>query len=184
MLLNERGIDVPQESIAASAGLIGLIQKEGSRIDQLADSVERVSGQHVLLARFNCTISELLNYLSAFKRPFGIEWQGLFRRDDGSTFEEGHYSVIHGYDAQSENFYILDPDSHSLFHSGQIHTSILQERWWERNSLQGNPRIEVLNRGLAFIIVNRNEVSRFEVYGLRRPTAEDLITYNVTRAKN
>jgi hypothetical protein len=179
MLFDERGVDIPQASIAQSAGLSGSIQKEGSRIDQLADSVERITTQYVLLARFNCTTSDLTRFLHMYQRPFGIEWQGLFRRENGSTFEEGHYSVIHGYDPEADRFNILDPDSRSTFASGHIPVLVLRERWWEQNLIHGTSQIHVLNRGLAFIVASQTEVEKFESNGFFRPKAHDLIVNNV-----
>jgi hypothetical protein len=179
MLLTEQGIEVSQESVATSAGIASSIQKEGSRVDQLADAVEQISNRHMLLARFDSKIADLQRFLPAFGRPLGIEWQGVFFRDDGSTFEEGHYSLINGYDSEFGRFRIIDPDSRSFFTSGLISPDELARRWWERNSIRNSHTPSVVNRGLIFVVSRDSEIDQFVAEGFKRPTSLDLIAHNV-----
>ncbi len=174
MLLGERGIRVGQEDIAASAGLATTIEATGSRVDQLADAVERLVPTHRLVARFHSTTDDLRHYLAVFQRPLGIEWQGRFRRDDGSQFDEGHYSVIVGYHGGHQRFNLVDPDPRSLYASGTIASRDLATRWWESNSVDGGTLSQVTNRGLLFLVAATDEFPIVNQNGFERPTVETI----------
>lgn len=180
MLLGFVGRTCDQTAIVEAAGLQSTIAIQGSRIDQLATAIGKLT-DCTLLAKFDSTIQDIALVISEIEIPVGVEWQSTFRRKDGTLYTEGHYSVLRGFDDNRRELIVTDPDPASLFYSGTITFDEFSQRWWEENHLSEPTKDKVLNRGLCFVIVPEARQEPLREMGFQRPTQVLLLEHRQTK---
>src|SRR4029079_8381763 len=99
MLLENIGVNASQESITEAAGATETIAEHGTRIDQLAQAVQRLAPGARLWCKEKARLEDVIFVLDEQKYPVGVEWQGLFDEDEDEFDDDyGHYSVIANVD--------------------------------------------------------------------------------------
>jgi hypothetical protein len=171
MMLSLYGVDVSQEAIAEAAGVQETISENGSRIDELGQAIRILVPGYELMAKYDCTLNDLETLVEEFGLPTGIEWQGMFVDDEGTPFEEGHYSVVVKVDRDAESITIVDPERRSALVDGALSFAEFEERWWEENdvpSLADSGVMEVIcNQGLLFVVVPDERLPQMHTAGLQ-----------------
>jgi len=180
MLFSVFGIKITQEEIMMQIGIHPMNYEEGTRIDQLAQAVEELIKDYILLGKYNSNIVEITNLFKAFQIPVGTEWQGTFFDERGVEFNEGHYSVIKDIDYLNSKLTIIDPDHNSIFNTGYININEFRKRWWDRNkvtfSVNGTEFTEyILNKKLIFIVIPRITRDLFLPLGFHIVSKEFMI---------
>jgi hypothetical protein len=184
MMLSYYGINLSQDEIAASGGIVE--GEDGSRIDQLDQAVKILCPNYVILARYNASIQELAYLTDDLNLPVGIEWQGIFTNQDGSYFEIGHYSVVTSVDLNIGVLTILDPDERSGLVNGRIFINDFFGQWWEKNDIPmigcpGSTEV-VLNNRLLFVVVPWSRTAEMMDLGFR-PVSIDLMRAHRSQPK-
>lgn len=172
MLFSFYGLKVSQDEVAAAAGVTQtIVFDRGTRIDQLAKAVETLyPSEYILLAQYNSSIRQLAQLTDEYRLPVGVEWQGLFRWDDGTYSQLGHYSVIVGVDQANGILKLLDPEEqNTLTPTGQISIKEFKRRWWEIDSIPyvDNPSAvgKLRTERLAFVLVRQANTQPFYEMG-------------------
>jgi hypothetical protein len=184
MLFSAHGVILDQEIIMQNTGVMHDKTNEGTRIDQLSLSIQKLKPNYVLLAKYNATVKKIDELIREFSLPVGVEWQGGFVDANQTYFEEGHYSVITKVDYKNKVIKLLDPDPSSLFRDGVIPIDEFKRRWWEENVLptmgDANKNIRICHIGLLFVIVHKNKESNLLRCGLSHVTPSFLIENQCT----
>lgn len=172
MLLQCCGQTYSQDAIALEAGVAATIKTNGSRIDQLADAVSKLAPDCVLMGRFESTLELLITVTDDLGLPVGVEWQGWFRRSDGSQFDIGHFSVIEKVHRSLGSMEIVDPDAESVCAEGSIRIANFMARWWEDNEII--PGVKSRTFRLAFVIVPKSREGELRALGFA-PVTYDFV---------
>src|SRR5262245_3976907 len=111
MLLGHLGIQTTQEALAEAGEATDRIEIHGMRVDQLALAVRRLAPTTQFWYKKNAKIEELVELVTVYKHPVGVEWQGVFDIEEEEDDEEdyGHYSVIPHIDLERQELIIVDP---------------------------------------------------------------------------
>jgi hypothetical protein len=174
MMLECYGHSVSPFEIADAAGVSGSIELHGSRIDQLAFAVSKVAPGFVLLGKFESDLELLIRLTEEMRVPVGVEWQGSFRRDDGTTFDVGHYSILTGVNLPRGTMSIVDPDAQSCFSDGSVDIVDFLSRWWEDNEVSAG--VNARSSRLSFVICQKGSSAIFLNLGFQ------LVDWEMVRA--
>jgi len=173
MMLRKYKVKVSQREIAAATQAGPTLHEHGCRIDQLSLAVATVTPSYRLLARYDASIDEVRHMINDFGLPVGVEWRGQFLHDDGSRYEDGHYSLVTHVDTTHGLLKIIDPDETSALRGGEISMAEFEPRWWDENWL-GSPIDPasplVRNYHLMFVVVPAAQEAAIRALGLRPPT--------------
>jgi ABC-type bacteriocin/lantibiotic exporter with double-glycine peptidase domain len=136
MLLENVGIDVTQEQITEAAGVTRTIEKQGTRVDQLARAVHELAPDARLWYKEKASLTDLKYVLEEAKFPAGVESQGIFE-DDVEEFgdDDGHYSVVAHIDETRDELIIMDPYKDFVDQSRILKISVFLKRWWDYNEV-------------------------------------------------
>ena len=158
MLLHNLGIVVTQEEVAEAGGASDLIEQQGIRIDQLGRAVRQLAPQTCFWYKDHFLIEELVQIVTDYDTPVGVEWQGLFEdtlEDESQDGDYGHYSVVIMADPKSRKLVIVDPYKDYRSQDRIFTFDFFMTRWWDVNNfpdpLTGEDRL-VEDRQMAFII--------------------------------
>lgn len=135
MLLNNLGIEVSQEDITRAAGAEKTINKNGTRIDQLAKAVEKIASQAKFLYKDNGSLDNIRTLLQNYGLPVGVEWQGIFEEEDDEDGDYGHYSVVTNIDSSRQALVIVDPYKDYAFQDRIVSIRKFINRWWDENEI-------------------------------------------------
>lgn len=189
MMLSVFGYEVTQEEIAKAAGVSNTISENGSRIDQLANAIQLLYPHMVLLAKYDATYEDIINIVTIFKLPVGIEWQGIFSDVKNGQFEEGHYSLIVGIDPESQTVEIIDPEPRSAIPGGLLPFKDLEDRWWDINEIQeyglsGGEEECILNQHLLFVVAPSSELKQFSKLNLEPASLSMMRRHAITDSRS
>jgi hypothetical protein len=169
MLLSVLEVNRSPDVITTAAGLDAtLLRMHGSRPDELARGVADIA---TLVGKYETTFGDVKDAIS-LGIALAIEWQGRFRRADGTLYEEGHYSVVNGVDPNEMTLHIVDPDDTSDMPEGQVSFQSLVPRWWEDNLFQGPRRPPRRGYGLALALATEGNAGELKRLGFERVTYE------------
>lgn len=137
MLLDNLGIEISQEKIAEAAGVLETIKVYGTRIDQLGSALKKLAPQVRLWYKKNSTLDDVRILLREHSYPVGVEWQGIFEREEEEDDETdyGHYSVITHIDDERKALIIVDPYKDFAMQDRIISISQFSRRWWDTNEI-------------------------------------------------
>jgi hypothetical protein len=175
MMLRKHKVKVNQRVIAEATLAGPTLMEHGCRIDQLARAVDTVQPDYRLLAKYDSTIDEVRHLNDDYGLPVGVEWRGKFFHNDGSRYEDGHYSVVTHVDRPRGIVMIIDPDETSALRGGQIGIDEFEARWWDENWLGSpiDPASEVVrNFHLTFVVVPASLEGEMQRQGMQRPTMD------------
>jgi hypothetical protein len=171
MLFSFYGLAVSQDAIVQAANLFETIQRSGSRIDQLDEAVQKLAPDYTLLAKYNSSIEDIALLTGEFELPVGVEWQGTFIDQEGTFFDEGHYSVITSVDQLAAELNIVDPEERSALREGKISVADFERRWWEENDvpmLNDPTKTEIIrNDRLIFVLIIKSCSAPLRDFGLQ-----------------
>jgi Peptidase_C39 like family len=173
MLLHNLGIGVDQEAIAEAGGASGLIAQQGIRVDQLNQAVRQLAPQTHFWYKDHSKIEELVQIVTEYDYPVGIEWQGLFEdtlEDETQDGDYGHYSLVTMADSKSRKLVIVDPYKDFRLQDRVFTFDFFVSRWWDVNDfpdqLTGKDH-PVEDRQMMFIITPE-EVAFPQLLGMKR----------------
>lgn len=172
MLLDNAGTEASQEEITEAAGAAATIEEQGTRVDQLAQSVKTLAPHLVLYYKDHASIEDIRSLLFDFNLPVGVEWQGIFEDEEEEEGEEdfGHYSIIIHLDEKRGELIIVDPYRNYVERDRIISTEEFQKRWWDSNeftdSVTGRKKI-IKDTRLLFVITSPDSTLEKKM-GLRR----------------
>lgn len=175
MLLRVQKVRVSQRAIAQETQAGPTIHIHGCRIDQLSRAVSILCPDYTLLAKYDSTIEDLCRLCGEFGLPVGVEWRGMFTREDGSQYEDGHYSVVTEVDAARGMVKIIDPDETSVLPNGEICIAEFEDRWWDENWLGSpiDPAAPIVRTyHLTFVVVPRAQEEALSALGYQPPTMD------------
>jgi hypothetical protein len=163
MLLHHLGIEVTQEAVAEAGGAVDLIELYGMRVDQLERAVRQLAPQSRFWYKEHATIEELVQIVSTYHYPVGIEWQGLFEDSLEHETEDGdygHYSVVLMADSDNQRLAIVDPYKEFRSQDRILTFDFFRSRWWDMNDvrdpLTGESRL-VEDRQMLFLVTPEEE---------------------------
>lgn len=182
MLLAQCGVIVSQQQIADAAGVTDLIEMNGTRVDQLAQSVRILAPQLQFWFKENSKLEDLITLVSDNHFPVGVEWQGLFEDEDDEDDDEdedeeteagepledsetgdsdyGHYSLIIYMDEDSKQLIIADPYKDYISQDRIFTFQEFMNRWYDYNEIidpqSGEARIEQ-DYHMMFIVAPKEE---------------------------
>ena len=178
MLFSFYGKNISQTEISKAAGMADVIRMaQGMRLDELNTAIEALypEGDYVLLAKYHSRLDDVIYIIDGLRLPVGVEWQGRFRRADGTEYDQGHYSVLTAIDQDRRLLYIADPEDHDLLTpDGVIDLDLFMERWWEVDIVplpdySGNTRVIEMDN-LIFVLVPHDRKKELSKLGFRTPT--------------
>jgi len=160
MLLDNLGVEITQEKIAEAAGVLETIKIYGTRIDQLGSALKKLAPYVRLWYKKDSTLDNVRTLLREHAYPVGIEWQGLFEREEEEDDETdyGHYSVITHIDDGKKALIIVDPYKDFASQDRIISVSQFLRRWWDTNEITDRvtgKKEYVKDNKLLFIITPR-----------------------------
>lgn len=174
MLVSLYGHNATQEEIAEAAGVSQTIKEKGSRIDQLANAIDQLYPDLILLAKYNASVSDVRDIIDSFRMPVGVEWQGMFLDSRVGYFEEGHYSLISGVNFRDQTLTLIDPEPRSALENGTLLIKEFERRWWDDNEVsrkdQTNAVETIRNKRLLFVIVPKGVATPLRELGLAPAT--------------
>lgn len=165
MLLESHGLSVSPREIAEAAGVKDSITLLGSRIDQLAAAVKKLATGFVLLGKFESNLDLLIQLTEKLKVAIGVEWQGSFRRKDGTKFDIGHYSILTGVSLSTASMSIVDPDADSCYSDGSLRIADFLARWWEDNEVATG--VKARSFRLSFVVTSEDDCEVYLALGFR-----------------
>lgn len=135
MLYSAFGLTHTAEAIAEATGVHDTIFERGCRTDHLAQAVENLTPEFVLLGKYDTNLETLHRVTTEWGLPVGVEWRGTFLEPNGHIWHEGHYSVVAHIDLQAGTLRLIDPfNGVNLAHQeGLISLADFQTRWWDEN---------------------------------------------------
>jgi hypothetical protein len=173
MLLDNLGIEVTQEAVAEAGEASDLIEEKGMRVDQLNRAVRQIAPQTCFWYKDHSTIEELVQIVTDYDYPVGIEWQGLFEdtlEDETQDGDYGHYSVVTMADLKTQKLVIVDPYKDFRSQDRIFTFEFFISRWWDVNdfpdSQTGKDHL-IEDRQMMFIITPEEETFP-ESLGMRR----------------
>ncbi|PIS16120.1 hypothetical protein COT62_00010 [Candidatus Roizmanbacteria bacterium CG09_land_8_20_14_0_10_41_9] len=161
MLLDNLGIEISQEKIAEAAGVLETIKIYGTRIDQLGSALKKLAPQVRLWYKKDSTLDNIRILLREHAYPVGVEWQGIFEREEEEDDETdyGHYSMITHIDDERKALIIVDPYRDFVSQDRIISISQFLKRWWDTNEITdritGKKHYQEDNK-LLFIVTPRD----------------------------
>lgn len=162
MLLDNLGYIFTQEEITSAAGAEKTIKRHGTRVDQLALAVHRLTPQLCFWYKERSTIRDLRTVIKDFHFPVGVEWQGLFEDDlDDEDDDEdyGHYSIVSHIDDSKRQIIIVDPYKTFVKQDRIVPIKLFRQRWWDWNEVvdpeTGEAEYKIDDR-LFFLISDKN----------------------------
>lgn len=181
MMLRRYKVYLSQPEIARETKAGDTIHEHGCRIDQLGLAVSALATDYVLLAKYDATISEIRHIIEDFGMPVGVEWRGQFYREDGTRYEDGHYSVVTHVEIRRGVLKIVDPDETSVLPNGELSIEEFESRWWDENWL-GSPEdpASPIARTfhLIFVVVPRSQQDTIQALGFTQPTMDLMRAHN------
>ncbi len=164
MLLSNVGVDVTQDKVAEAGDATELIERNGMRVDQLANAVIKLAPDVQFWFKEHSKLSELMAIITEHQYPVGVEWQGIFdddeEDDDDGDNDYGHYSVITHIDFEKQELIIVDPYKDFVSRDRIMSFSEFDERWWDYNEVinpaTGSAQL-VKDEHLMFIITPKDE---------------------------
>ena len=167
MLLSSIGLNRSPLAIMTAAGVDPTsLSMHGSRPDELARGVSDIA---TLVGKYGTSLGDVKQVIAS-GTALAIEWQGRFRNEAGGLFEQGHYSVICGVDAEVLQVHIIDPEDNSVMQQGGISFVSLLPRWWEDNSFHGPGDPPRRGYGLALAISTEENTHELRGLGFERVT--------------
>lgn len=142
MMLSQHGVEVDQQAIATATNATDL-EKDGTRIDQLARAVKTLAPDYRMWAKRNATLWDVDVLIHTRRYVVGVEWQGLWTTEqlkemgdsgDVNADDLGHYSVITGIDMKKNTLVIQDP---STYYAGtrEFTFEAFEKRWFDTNKV-------------------------------------------------
>ncbi len=175
MMLRAQKVRVSQRDLARETQAGPTIYEHGCRIDQLSRAVSILRPDFTLLAKYDSSIEDLQRLCGELGLPVGVEWRGMFTRDDGSVYEDGHYSIVTEVDAAQGMVRIIDPDETSVLPNGEICIAEFSGRWWDENWLGSplDPAAPIVRTyHLTFVVVPRAQEETLVALGYQPPTMD------------
>jgi ABC-type bacteriocin/lantibiotic exporter with double-glycine peptidase domain len=185
MLFSFYGICLSQTEISKAAGMADVIRiAQGMRLDELNTAIEALypEGDYILLAKYHACLDDIIRIIDGLRLPIGVEWQGRFRRSDGTEYDQGHYSVLTAIDQDRGLLYIADPEDHDLLTpEGVLGLDGFIDRWWEVDIVplpdySGNARV-IEMESLIFVLVPHDRKDELLKQGFRVPTLAMMWDY-------
>ncbi|MDZ4769825.1 MAG: hypothetical protein SGJ24_11910 [Chloroflexota bacterium] len=135
MLYSAFGIAQDPEAIAIATGVRDTIFQRGCRTDNLADAVQALTPDFVLLGKYDSSIADLHRITTEWGLPVGVEWRGTFLEPNGHLWHEGHYSVVAHVNTEANAMRLIDPFNgvNTAHQDGVIAIDAFQARWWDEN---------------------------------------------------
>jgi ABC-type bacteriocin/lantibiotic exporter with double-glycine peptidase domain len=159
MLLENIGVNATQEEITEAAGATHTIETHGTRVDQLAKSVQQLAPIAKLWYKEKASLDDLEHVLDICKFPVGVEWQGLFDDVDDDDEDYGHYSIIAHIDKIKDELIIVDPYKDFVDQNRILKMSLFLNRWWDFNEVkdpQTGEKIFKKDEQLFFVVAPLN----------------------------
>jgi len=173
MLLHNLGIKVTQMAVAEAGGASDLIEQHGMRVDQLDQAVRHLAPHTSFWHKDHASIEDLVQVVTDYDYPVGIEWQGLFEdtlEQETQDGDYGHYSVVTLADSKSRKLVIVDPYKDFRLQDRIFTFEFFISRWWDTNEisdpLTGNGRL-IEDRQMLFIITPAGETFP-QLLGMKR----------------
>lgn len=145
MLLANLGIEVTQEQVAEAAGVRDIIEMNGTRVDQLAEAVQKLAPGVSFWHKDHASLDELVRLVDEFHYPVGIEWQGVFEDGyeipfdftDDETGEGiyGHYSIVTQVNQKAGLIMIADPYKDYRLQDRIFSFKTFENRWYDFNEV-------------------------------------------------
>jgi hypothetical protein len=178
MLFSFYGICVSQTDVSKAAGMADVIRiAQGMRLDELNTAIDALypEGDYLLLAKYHSCLDDVIQIIDGLRLPVGVEWQGRFRRPDGTEYDQGHYSVLTAIDQDRRLLYIADPEDHDLLTpDGVIALDTFMNRWWEVDIVplpDYSANTEVIEmESLIFVLVPQDQKKELLRMGFCTPT--------------
>jgi hypothetical protein len=165
MMYSFYGLSYSQDQIAAMIGDVERITARGCAVPELAQAVEQLTPDYVLLGKQYGTIADLHSLTEDFQLPAAVEWRGRFLEPDDRVWEEGHYSLITGLNSRQGLLEMIDPYApgiNLLSSNGVISVDVFLQRWWDTNPMpvdgNGGELIEVRDDQLLFVLAPKMEI--------------------------
>ena len=166
MMYSFYGVSLSQDAVAETIGDVGRITERGCSVDELAQAVEALTPEYILLGKLCATIEDLRVLTGQYCLPVGVEWRGRFLEPDGHIWEEGHYSIITRVNEDADTLDVIDPYApgvNLLSLNEYIPVEVFRERWWDTNPipLSDDPDdvVEIRDEQLLFVLVPRSQVA-------------------------
>ena len=173
MQLQNLDIEVTQQAVADAGGASDLIDQLGMRVDQLDRAVRKLAPQTCFWYKDHFLVEELVQLVTDYDTPVGVEWQGLFEdtlEDESQDGDYGHYSVVIMADSKSRKLVIVDPYKDYRSQDRIFTFDFFITRWWDVNNspdpLTGADHF-VEDRQMAFIITPE-EVTFPRLLGMKK----------------
>jgi len=156
MLLSNVGIELSQEDITRGAGAVTTIEKQGTRVDQLAKAVRRVAPEMQFWYKDSATIDDLRLILRMHEFPVGVEWRGIFgQKESGRLETDGHYSVLTHIDETRRYVTMIDPYEDFVLRDRQVSIPRFVRLWWDTNTYTNRitKQVKVVKDTRLFFVV-------------------------------
>lgn len=135
MLLSNLGIVYTQTEITQAAAALKTVNKNGTRVDQLARSVQKLAPQLEFWYKKNATLDDIRVILRKFELPVAVEWQGIFgQRATGRLDTDGHYSVVTKIDEVKRHIIMVDPYKDFELKDRSVTINRFARLWWDTNN--------------------------------------------------
>jgi hypothetical protein len=136
MLLHNLGVEVAQKLVVEAGGASDWIEQNGMRVDQLSRAVRRIDPHVCFWYKDHSKMKELVQIVSTYNYPVGVEWQGFFEdtlEDETQDGDYGHYSVVTQADKKSRKLVIVDPYKDFRSQDRIFSFEFFASRWWDIN---------------------------------------------------
>lgn len=161
MLLSNVGIEVSQEAVTRAAGALTTVEKQGTRVDQLAQAVRRIAPQMQFWYKDTASIDDLRVVLRKFEFPVGVEWQGIFgQRESGRLDTDGHYSLVTHIDETRRYVTMVDPYEDFVLKDRQVSIPRFVRLWWDTNTYSNRvtKQTKVVKDSRLFFVITPKEI--------------------------
>jgi hypothetical protein len=181
MMYSIYGIAHSQDVIAHAIGDVKRISRRGCTVGELAQAVDQLTPNYVLLGKYHGIIDDLRILTKTYMLPVGVEWRGRFLEPDGRIWEEGHYSLVTHVNFSEGSLEVIDPYApgvNLLSMNDLIPIDLFVQRWWDTNPLPvpDNPTAvtEVRDDQLLYVLVPKARAHDLRRLGLAPLTAVNI----------
>lgn len=179
MLLSVFGKRLSQTELVDATGMKEVVMKDGITLKELAGGLKKLYPDYVVWVKMGSKIEDLYRMIKA-GYLVGVDWQGVFDRDEYGDDEEegrirtafrkligepfleglqGHYCIVTGVNLKEGFIKFIDPYGHYSGRDRFIATWEFEERWWDDRIDIGEDgkKKYVLEKKMAFVVTTKGD---------------------------
>ncbi len=156
---------VTQDQVVTAAKARSRLQAHGTRPDQLALAVKKLTPELQFWFKQNTKVSDLETLIHEHRWPVAVNWQGLFydteeeQEKNNPDDEHGHYSVVIDINSAQDRIVISDPYSDYAHKPRVFSLKWFEKRWWDIDHITNKKtgiRDSIHTKRLIFVIAPKD----------------------------